>query len=190
MSIFDRPCNVGGRQGTDKRSRAWRVVSGSTASVWLAAFRHDTRGVAAIEAGLSFPFIVALTAGLIELGAVFYNFELMQTGIRDAARYLARVTDPATAEGAARNLAVRGTVDSSGTLRVKWWQASHVQIAYKETPNPIDQTTGRRQFRGPDPLVVVRVSTAVDYDGLGLVKAIGVGPFRISAAHEERHVGE
>jgi Flp pilus assembly protein TadG len=153
-------------------------------------FRRDTRGVAAMEAGLAFPFIVALAAGLIEFGALFYNFELIQTGVRDAARYLARVADPVASEAAARNLALRGTVDSSGTLRVKWWQPTHIQITYKTVPNPMDETTGRRLYRGRDPLVVVRVSTLFDHTGLGLFRAVGLGPVRVTAAHEERYVGE
>ena len=156
----------------------------------LFLFRRDTRGVAAMEAGLAFPFIVALAAGLFELGSIFYNFELIQTGVRDAARYLARVADPVASEGSARNLALRGTVDSSGALRVKWWQPAHIQISYKTTPNPVDETTGRRLYRGRDPLIVVRVSTSFDHAGLGLLRAAGLGPVRVAAAHEERYVGE
>ena len=49
----------------------------------------DERGVAAVEAALAFPFLLALMAGLFEFGSVFYNFELMQTGVRDAGRGIA-----------------------------------------------------------------------------------------------------
>lgn len=156
----------------------------------LLRFRRDTQGVAAIEAGLAFPFLVLLTAGMFEFGGVFYNYELIQTGVRDAARYLARVPDPVAAESAARNLAIRGTVDGTGAARVKWWQSGDVQITYKTTPNPVDETTGRRLYRGRDPLVVVRVSTSIDHTGIGLLNAVGLGSVRVSAAHEERYVGE
>src|SRR5918998_6330047 len=94
----------------------------------LLCFRRDTQGVAAMEAGLALPFIVAMAAGLFEFGSLFYNFEMMQTGVRDAARYLARVADPVASEAAARNLAIRGTVDTSGSPRVKLWQPTHIQI--------------------------------------------------------------
>jgi Flp pilus assembly protein TadG len=156
----------------------------------LPLFRRDARGTAAMEAALAFPFIVALVAGLIEFGSLLYNFELIQTGVRDAARYLARVADPAASEAAARNLALRGTVASSGALRVKWWQPTQIQITYKTTPNPVDVGTGRRLYRGSDPLRVVRVSTSFDYAGMGLLNVIGLGPIRVAAAHEERYVGE
>jgi Flp pilus assembly protein TadG len=158
--------------------------------ILLLRFGRSTRATAAIEAGLAFPFILLLAAGMFEFGGIFYSYELIQTGIRDAARYLARVPDPAAAETAARNLAVRGSVDSSGTLRVSWWQASHVQITYELTPNPVDATTGRRLYRGDDPLRVIRVSTSLDYPGLGLLTGVGLGPVRMTAAHEERYVGE
>jgi Flp pilus assembly protein TadG len=153
-------------------------------------FRRDREGTAAMEAGLAFPFMTLLAAGLFEFGGLFYNFELIQTGVRDAARYLSRVAEPAAAETTARNLALRGTVDGSGALRVKWWESQHIQITYKTTPNPVDETTGRRPYRGRDPLVVVRVSTSFDYKGLGLLKAVGLGPMRVGASHEERYVGE
>ena len=156
----------------------------------LLRFRRDTKGVAAMEAGLALPFIVALAAGLFELGSLFYNFELIQTGVRDAARYLARVADPAASEAGARNLALRGTVDATGSLRVNWWQPAHIQITYKTIPNPVDETTGRRLYRGRDPIIVVRVSTSFDHAGLGLLNAAGLGPVRVAAAHEERYVGE
>lgn len=48
----------------------------------------DESGVALIEAAIAFPFLVILMAGLFEFGLVFYNFQLVQTGVRDAGRYL------------------------------------------------------------------------------------------------------
>jgi Flp pilus assembly protein TadG len=153
-------------------------------------FGRNTCGAAAIEVGLAFPFIVLFASGLFEYGALFYNYELIQTGVRDAARYLSRVANPAAAEGIARNLALYGNTAGTGTARVKSWQASHIQITYETTPNPINETTGRRLYRGRDPLMVVRVSTSFDHSGLGLLKAAKLGPVRVDAAHEERYVGE
>lgn len=154
------------------------------------AFRPDDRGTVAIEAAAATPFLVLLVAGVIEFGNVFYNHELIQTGIRDAARYLARVQDPAGSEAAARNLAVTGSVVDSGSRRVAWWQTSQVQITYRQTSNPVDAITGLRAYRGNDPLTTIRVETTVSYPGLALLRVLGFDQLQITAAHEERHVGQ
>ena len=62
----------------------------------------DEGGVAVIEAAIAFPFLVILMAGLFEFGLIFYNFQLVQTGVRDAGRYLSRVPDLAAAEANAK----------------------------------------------------------------------------------------
>ena len=77
----------------------------------------DERGVAAVEAALAFPFLLALMAGLFEFGSVFYNFELMHTGVRDAGRYLSRVPDLGAAEESAKRLAVTGSIASGQAAR-------------------------------------------------------------------------
>ena len=158
----------------------------------LAAIRRlrDDRGVAAIEAAAALPFIVALGAGVFEFGSLFYNMELMQTGVRDAARYLARAASPIAAETVAKNLAVTGSVTGTASPRVAWWQASHIQVTYRTTPNPVDPNTGSRLYRGGNPLTVIHVATTVDYGGQGLLAMMKLGPIRVSAAHEERYVGQ
>ncbi|HKH33930.1 MAG TPA: hypothetical protein VKA80_07165, partial [Beijerinckiaceae bacterium] len=71
-----------------------------------------------------------------------------------------------------------------------WWKPEHVQIAYRTTANPRDATTGLRNYRGGDTLTTIRVSTTAPYQGMGLLSAIGLGTIQISAAHEERYVGQ
>src|SRR5215204_3253 len=148
----------------------------------------DERGVAAVEAALAFPFLLALMAGLFEFGSVFYNFELMQTGVRDAGRYLSRVPDLGAAEENAKRLAVTGSIASGQAARVDWWTPGQIQISYRT--NLRDATTGLRNCRAGDTLTIVRVSTSVPYEGMGLLAAIGLGPIQINAAHEERYVGQ
>jgi len=150
----------------------------------------DERGVAAVEAALAFPFLLALMAGLFEFGSVFYNFELMQTGVRDAGRYLSRVPDLGAAEESAKRLAVTGSIASGQAARVDWWTPGQIQISYRTIENPRDATTGLRNYRAGDTLTIVRVSTSVPYEGMGLLAAIGLEPIQINAAHEERYVGQ
>jgi Flp pilus assembly protein TadG len=149
----------------------------------------DNRGVAAVEAALTFPFLVAVSAGLFEFGSMFYNFQLMQTGVRDAGRYLSRVPDLAAAEDSAKRLAVTGSILSGQTARVGWWKTEHVQISYRTTANPRNATTGLRNYRGADTITTIRVSTTAPYEGMGLLSAIGLSTTQIGASHEERYVG-
>lgn len=168
-----------------RRARRRRRLSAA-----LRAWR-DERGAAAIEAAGALPFLIAMGAGLFELGGAFYNYELMQTGVRDGARYLARVADPsqASAVTAAKNLAVTGTIGATGSVRVRGWQTSHLQVTYVQTANPPDGTTGLRQYRGGANLTTIRVASAMPYAGLGLLGAFNLGAITIRAAHEERYVG-
>ena len=154
----------------------------------LARFADDS-GVAVIEAAIAFPFLVILMAGLFEFGLIFYNFELVQTGVRDAGRYLSRVDDVAAAQESAKRLAVTGSPVAGNPPRVKWWSTGQVEVSTRTVANPRDATTGLRNYRAGDTLTIVRVSTTIPYEGIGLLKALGLGPIQIGAAHEERYVG-
>jgi len=152
--------------------------------------RADESGVAAIEAAAVMPFMVVMAAGVIEYGSMMYQFDLVQTGVRDAARFLARVPAPEAAEAEARRIATTGSLDPSQPLRVKGWTGDKITFAYETTANPRDPVTGQRQYRGGDTITVIRVSTAFSYQGIGLLQALGFTSVPIAAAHEERHVGQ
>jgi Flp pilus assembly protein TadG len=156
----------------------------------LAGLIGDEAGVAVVEATLTIPFLAALGFGLIEFGSIFYNFQLVQTGLRDAGRYLSRVPDLSAAENDARRLATTGSIVAGQPARVKWWSADQVQISYRSVANPRDATTGLRNFRAGDTVTVVDVSTSVSYPGLGFLSSLGLGPITITAKHEERYIGQ
>ena len=81
--------------------RRWRLAFGS-------------RGNAAIEFALLLPLLIFLVLASIEFGRAFYIHDIMAKAIRDATRYLARVSDPTntTFQQCATNLALRGSADS------------------------------------------------------------------------------
>ena len=155
----------------------------------LRAFPGRTEGVAAVEAALVLPVLLALGGGVMEFGVAMYRLQLVEAGVRDAARYLARMPDPALAEAPARLLAVTGSITGAAPARVRDWEAGQVQIAYRAVANPRDAATGRRPYRGGDVVQVVRVSTSVPYAGIGFLAAAGLSDLRLSADHEERAVG-
>lgn len=156
----------------------------------LRSFRAAQEGVAATETALALPFLFALGAGMLEFGAVFYNTQLIQTGVRDAGRYLSRAADLPASEESARRLAVTGSIEPGKAARVKWWKTDQIQIAYETHANPRDAVSGLRNYRGDDTVTVVRVSTSVAYESLGLLSFVGLGKLTIAAAHEERYVGQ
>jgi plasmid stabilization system protein ParE len=151
-------------------------------------FRRRKDGVAATEAALVLPFLLALGGGVLEFGVMFYRLQLVEAGVRDAARYLARTADPAAAEDAARRLAVTGSVVAGGEARVPNWRVEQVAVTFRTVANPRD-ATGLRSYRAGDEVRVVRVSAAVPYAGIGFLALLRLNDLRLSAAHEERVVG-
>lgn len=136
------------------------------------------------------PFLVLLSAGVFEFGRLLYHQQLIETGVRDAARYLSRRPNPAASETDAKQLAVMGQVGGT-TQRVSWWTVSNVTVAYGTTSNPINGATGERTYRGPDPIRTVTVSTTATYPGFGMLAAIGRSSgVVVGYAHQERIIGE
>ena len=76
----------------DSRTRDSSLISRqamftrSVASVW-----RDDEGSVLIEATILMPFLVTLMFGLFEFSWYFHKQQLVESGVRDAARYLARV---------------------------------------------------------------------------------------------------
>src|SRR5262249_21726813 len=131
-----------------------------------------------------------------EFGAFFYQYQMVEAGIRDAARYLARVSDPTTSttpcaaavltanETAAKNIAVTG-VTSGGTNRVSWFNTSDVSVSYPTVANP-----NNALYRGPDPITIVQVSASPSYPGAGFLGFLGLGSaLAVNLSHQERCIG-
>jgi Flp pilus assembly protein TadG len=160
-------------------------------------FGRNETGAVAVEVAVAIPFLVFLAAGIVEYGRMMYSTQIMQTGVRDAARYLASLPGLPNASSAsrdaaetrARQLAATGSI-TGGPMRVAGWSAdaAGVGIAYEGVANPRDAATGLRAYRGDDTVYVVRVTGSMSYTGMGLLQALRIGPVVINATHEERHV--
>lgn len=149
----------------------------------------DQRGTSLVETAIVMPFLLVLGLGVFEFGNILYNHHLVNTGVRDAARYLARFRLPETRETEAKQLAVTGST-AGGIKRVAWWDTDDVTVDYKEIANPPD-VTGERPYRGTDPIRVVQVMTNVTYEGIGFLGFLGLGEsLTFGIAHEERVVGD
>src|SRR5947207_9892015 len=103
----------------------------------------DSTGSALIEGAIVLPVLIAFLAGVYEFSWYFYQQHLISTGLRDAANYLARSSDPCnrasrawtTDEAHAKNLATSGSING-GTARVSGWTAAIVTPHCTKIDNP------------------------------------------------------
>src|SRR2546423_8535570 len=85
----------------------------SAASVW-----RDDQGSVLVEATILMPFLITLMFGLFEFSWYFHKQQLVEAGVRDAARYLSRVAldgvdpcslaTPVNFKSQAQNIALTG----------------------------------------------------------------------------------
>ena len=158
--------------------------------------RRDERGAALLEFTVVLPVLLAIGLGVFEFGNLIYNYHLIGTGVRDAARFVAGL--PTIDENgnslrtqndeAAINIAMRGTADTSGELRVPWWSnTATVSVVYTDHSN-VDGS-GNQLYRGGDVITTVTVAAEVPYQALGFLGYLGLGNITLSSQHEERVFG-
>jgi len=154
----------------------------------LLALWRDDFGAAMVEFTLLVPFLLFLALGMSEFGRFFYQYQLVLEGLRDSARYLARLQDPtdATNQTNAANLAVTGTIDGSGAARVDGWIAADVEFVVGDLD--VDNSAGT--YRGGAIVQRVQATTTFDYDDVGFLGALGLPPLSIDATHMQRAIGE
>jgi Flp pilus assembly protein TadG len=159
------------------------------------ALWRDREGSALVEGALLIPVLCALMFGIYEFSWLFYQQHLISTGLRDAARYLARSADPCdgaspnwlAAEANARNLAATGSING-GDARVKGWTATMVTPLCRAVDNP-SAPNGASAYRGGPTIYVVTVSTRFTDPSLGFFGFLGLPSPVISVAHSERAIG-
>jgi Flp pilus assembly protein TadG len=156
---------------------------------------HDQTGSALVEGAILLPLLIVLFIGIFEFSWFFYQQHLISLGVRDAARYLARLPDPCetaapqwtAAEARARNLAATGSI-SGGAPRVNGWTAAMVTASCRPVANVID-LEGLPSYRGGPAIYVVTVSTRFRDPTLGFFGLLGLDAPQISASHSERVIG-
>jgi Flp pilus assembly protein TadG len=150
----------------------------------LKLLRIADAGSVLIEASLVLPLLLVLIGGVFEFGFFFYQQQLISTGVRDAARYLALTADPTNPsnQNEARNLAVTGSI-AGGVARLAGWTVDDVSV----TITPWDNSDGA--LSGGTAIPIVTVSTSVVDRSLGFLSLFGVKAPTISVAHQERWVG-
>ncbi len=154
------------------------------------AFGRDEKGTGLLEMAVMMPFLLLLGAGVFEFGNIFYQKMLMESGIRDSARYLARCNTLGPLDcdfTKARNIAVYGDPDGGGSPRIAGWSTNLVFISYINTTNNV--VGGLPEYRGGSTIQTVRVTSAHAYTGMALLRFLFINPVALRVAHEERVIG-
>ncbi|MER8632205.1 pilus assembly protein [Mesorhizobium opportunistum] len=149
----------------------------------------DESGAALVEVAITIPLVLLLSAGVFEFSNVLNTRLLLEAGVEDAARYMARCSgDWDTCKGFAQNLAANGAV-SSGSARVAGWLPGTVEIT-KISKDATDTATGVQLYLSTKATVdVVDVSTDYTYQDLGFMSYLGFSNFTLSVSHQERVIG-
>jgi TadE-like protein len=166
--------------GTDQSEFRVRVS-------WLRALWRDIEGAALPEATVLTPVLLVLFFGAYDFSWYFNRQQLVEIGVRDAARFLGVASaNPCSVDTLltqAKNLATMGVVTSGGTPRVPGWSASDVSISctpvagtyYCPTGNCYSVTV---QTSFPDPSILE--------SGLHFFSLLGLPTPTLSSSHTER----
>jgi Flp pilus assembly protein TadG len=161
----------------------------------LQRLKQDEAGSALIEGAIVVPVLCTLLFGVYEFSWFFYQQHLISTGLRDAARYLARLPAPCNPASftwyvdreSARNLATSGSING-GAARVKGWTPVAVRLDCTPVENPV-AASGLNGFRGGPVIYIVTASTRFTDPALGLFGLLGLRAPVIAVSHSERVTG-
>ncbi|MEW6641883.1 MAG: TadE/TadG family type IV pilus assembly protein [Pseudomonadota bacterium] len=155
-------------------------------------------GSALVEAAVVVPFLMTLILGILDYSFFFYQQHLVATGIRDAARYLARTSSPTsgTSQTTAQNLATTGSPTGGTYRRVTGFNPGNVAISISYVANALNSTTNVRPYRqapsecgGPDQIAIISVTGSFPYASFGFLSFLGLSSPTVSVTHSERCIG-
>jgi Flp pilus assembly protein TadG len=120
------------------------------------ATKNRSRGVAAVELGITIVPLLILTFGVTEYGRAIYTYNALDKSVRDAARYMSAPpsADPTPAASAV-NLAVYGNTAGNGSPLAPGLAAGNVAIC---TPASCPGTHSAQLTSAGNSLSMVTVS--------------------------------
>ncbi|MER9103804.1 TadE/TadG family type IV pilus assembly protein [Mesorhizobium sp. M7A.F.Ca.US.010.02.1.1] len=156
----------------------------------IGRFRGDESGAALVEVAITAPLVLLLSAGVFEFSNILNTRLLLEAGVEDAGRYMARCSsDWDTCKARAQNLAANGAV-AGGSARVTGWLPATVLITKALSTPAVDVATGTQLYLSSTANVdVVDVSTSYSYPGVGFWSYLGFGALTLSVSHQERVIG-
>jgi Flp pilus assembly protein TadG len=133
--------------------------------------------------------LVLLLCGMAEFSNAMRQYHIMEKGVRDAGRYLARVqmtgcTINGSAITAAQNLALTGRTSGGTNLLSTWTDPSTVSVTVAQC---VDNSGGG--YRGHTQMPVVQVTANAPYADLGLLTILGFGSINLQVSHHQLWIG-
>jgi Flp pilus assembly protein TadG len=163
-----------------QRLRAKIDLASTQNSLW-----DCDRGSALVEAAIVLPIFLMVVGGVCEFSFYIYQQQLIESGVRDAARYLALTRDPnnTICQSNARNLAVYGSTGGGTTFRVSGWSTGQIAVSISSLHN------SSSNYSGGSTIQIVTVSANFTDPSLGFFGLLGITAPTISVSHQERWVG-
>jgi Flp pilus assembly protein TadG len=151
----------------------------------LSRFWQSDCGTALVESAIVLPIFLLLVGGVYEFGYYFYQEQLVTTGVRDAARYLALTANPSSAvnQTDATRLAVYGEIDGVTAARVRGWSTADIAVSVIT----LDNSSGF--YCSGCTVRLITVSTRFVDPSLGFLDLIGIKAPVINVSHQERWIG-
>jgi Flp pilus assembly protein TadG len=156
----------------------------------LTRFGRARSGAALVEFTLVAPLLLLLMCGMAEFANALRQYHIMEKGVRDAGRYLARApmtgcTVNGDATTTAQNLALTGRASGGSYLLPTWDDLASVTVTVAEC---FDNSASA--YRGRAEIPIIEVSASAAYVDLGLLSIIGLGDINLEVSHQQYWVGE
>lgn len=150
---------------------------------WLSEFRRSPRGAAAVEFALLLPLLLIMLVGMVEFGRAISQSNALERGLRAGASFAARSDIPfdATTEQRINNLVKTGGLSGDAPLLVSGWADPSATLTITTTTFTV----------GANEVPLIRLEGSVPLDPLlpGLLAAVGLEDFNLSAVHEQAYIG-
>ncbi len=161
-------------------------------------------GIAAVELALILPLFPLMLFGTIEIGRMLFDYQAASKSVRDATRYLTRIDPvalglacPTTINNTAapvieaKNLALRGTIDTSKPFLLPYWTDTDPN-SVSVTVSCIDNSGAIYQGFYADvaeiPNITVSATVSLPLMNGWLLGLADTLSFTIS--HKEAHIGQ
>lgn len=143
--------------------------------------RDEEHGAVMTEVIVIVPFLTFLAVGILEFGNIFWQRGQIETGLRDASRYVARCPHALVlCETTARNLAYYGSVVQTASLRVPNWAPGNSPITFVRAT---ETTTAANTEE------IVTASTSHQILHSPLFRLLAINQITIAASHNQRVIG-